>query len=115
MNTLLKVAAFAVSLGALGGHSAFAEEASAAVNSVPVFYGDLDVTKKPGAALFVSRIKAAADQACGGRPDIRELAAMSRYKACVKDATDGAMASRAGVLSLAAVNGQTIREVASAR
>jgi UrcA family protein len=115
MNALLKVAALAVSFGALGGHSAFAEDAAVAVNSVSVFYGDLDVTRKPGAALFMSRIKAAADQACGGRPDIRDLAAMGRFKVCVNDATEGAMASRAGVQSLAALNGQTIREVASAQ
>ncbi len=116
MNTLLKVAAFAVTLGMLAGHSARAEDASSvAVKTVSVFYGDLDLAKQSGAHIFLSRVKAAADQACGGRPDIRDLAALDRFADCMQDATDSAMASRPGSTAMAALDGRTLRQLASAR
>jgi UrcA family protein len=115
MNALLKVAALTLSLGMLAGHSARAEDASVAVSKVSVFYGDLDLTRQSGAGAFVSRVKAAAAQACGGRPDIRDLPAMDRFRRCVGDATDGAMLSRPGMVAVAALDGATVQRLASAQ
>ncbi len=115
MNALLKITALTLSLGVLAGHSARAEDASVAVKTVSVFYGDLDLAKQSGAHIFLSRVKAAADQACGGRPDIRDLAALDRFADCMQDATDSAMASRPGSTAMAALDGRTLRQLASAR
>jgi UrcA family protein len=54
---------------------------------VRVPYGDLDLAAAPGARVMLARIKAAADRACGGAPDIRELARQPGYDRCVRDAS----------------------------
>lgn len=54
--------------------------------AVHVPYGDLDLHAAPGARVMLGRIMSAADRACGGAPDIRELARQTLYDRCVRDA-----------------------------
>lgn len=53
---------------------------------VRVPYADLDLHAAPGARVMLGRIMSAADRACGGAPDIRELARQALYDRCVRDA-----------------------------
>jgi len=58
--------------------------------SVP--YGDLDLTTSAGAELVLDRVKRAAIQVCGGRPDIRDLEASRAFRECVDRNMDSAVA-----------------------
>lgn len=53
---------------------------------IRVPYGDLDLQAAAGARAMVGRIMSAADRACGGEPDIRELARRPLYDRCVREA-----------------------------
>jgi UrcA family protein len=54
--------------------------------SVRVPYGDLDLTAAPGARVMFERIKNAADRACGGVPDIRDLERRTSFGHCTRGA-----------------------------
>ena len=60
-------------------------------NAVVVNYADLDLNKKAGAEVMLRRIQAAAHEACGVAPDIRELQERSNYDTCVRRAVDNAI------------------------
>lgn len=60
---------------------------------VTVSYSDLDLSRPAGAAALLDRLSTAARAVCGGVPDIRNLAAMSNFRACRKEAMDRAVAS----------------------
>lgn len=54
--------------------------------SVRVPYGDLDLAAAPGARVMFERIKNAADRACGGVPDIRDLERRTGFGHCTREA-----------------------------
>jgi UrcA family protein len=49
---------------------------------VVVRYGDLNLDTPTGARTLLDRIEAAANEACGGKPDIRDLGALARFDRC---------------------------------
>lgn len=61
-------------------------QSSDTVPSVLVKYGDLNIASQAGAQVLLKRIEAAANAACGGKPDIRELSKLTRFKACRRSA-----------------------------
>lgn len=60
--------------------------APAADKQVTVSYADLDVGRRAGAEELIARMHAAATQACGPAPDIRQLAPSRAYRQCIADA-----------------------------
>jgi UrcA family protein len=56
------------------------------VRSVTVKYRDLDIDSRPGAQMLLKRIEAAANTACGGAPDIRQLNRLANFEACRRSA-----------------------------
>jgi len=63
------------------------------VPSVTVKYSDLNVGSRPGAQMLLKRIEAAANTACGGAPDIRELNRLAGFEACRRSAVARAVAA----------------------
>jgi UrcA family protein len=74
------------SFGALG-NAAYAADAPTTI----VKYADLDVSSSQGAATLYNRIRFASEGVCSPS-DPRDLAAMSRWQKCVKQAIAGAVA-----------------------
>ena len=66
-------------------------EGWAALESLDVFYGDLNLSNPAGAEVMLNRINFAATRVCGGLPDIRELRLRLYFKACVRAATEDAV------------------------
>lgn len=60
--------------------------ASVPGKQIAVNYADLDITHRAGAAELISRMHAAAAQACGPAPDIRQLEPSRAYRQCITDA-----------------------------
>jgi UrcA family protein len=114
MNRFATVAALAASFGLLGGASAFAADTNVTIERVSVSHGDLNLSSDAGARALFARIKSAATLACGGRPEILEVAPMERFQACKKTAMASAII-RIGSPKVAALNGETIEQTASAR
>jgi len=86
----------------LGGGAAAAPAPEPA--SVHVSIADLDLSRAPGAQAALQRIHAAARIACGGESDLRRLDRRGLFRACVRSATDRAVASSRSAL-LAELNG----------
>jgi UrcA family protein len=63
------------------------------VPSVSVRYGDLNIGSPAGARSLLRRIEAAANMACGGAPDIRELDQWASFEACRGSAVARAVAA----------------------
>ena len=61
-------------------------QASDTVPRVSVKYGDLNIGSPAGAQVLLKRIEAAANTACGGAPDIRELDQWASFEACRRSA-----------------------------
>ena len=61
-------------------------QTSDTVPSVSVKYGDLNIGSPAGAQVLLKRIEAAANIACGGAPDIRQLSQWASYEACRRSA-----------------------------
>ena len=60
--------------------------APATAKQVTVHYADLDIGHRAGAGELIARLNAAAAQACGPAPDIRELELSRYYRQCIADA-----------------------------
>ena len=58
----------------------------AAGKQIAVNYADLDLSHRAGAVELITRMHAAAAQACGPAPDIRALELSRAYRACISDA-----------------------------
>ncbi|MDB5739266.1 MAG: hypothetical protein JWP16_306 [Alphaproteobacteria bacterium] len=82
----LRFAAFAVLM-------ATPVAAQAAAYQVVVHYGDLKLSNAAGAQSLLSRLKAAARQACGGTPVRGELRNMIAYQGCLRGSLDLAVAT----------------------
>ena len=61
-------------------------QTSDTVPSVTVKYGDLNIGSRAGAQVLLKRIEAAANTACGGAPDIRQLDQLAGIEACRRSA-----------------------------
>lgn len=59
--------------------------------SVVVQYDDLNLNSGTGIKSLYARLENAADQACGGKPDLKELRMMTQYRACYQAALDRAV------------------------
>jgi len=59
---------------------------SDAVPSVTVKYNDLNIGSRAGAQVLLKRIEAAANTACGGAPEIRQLNQLASFEACRRSA-----------------------------
>ena len=60
--------------------------ASAPDKQIAVNYADLDIGHHAGAVELIARMRAAAAQACGPAPDIRQLEPSRAYRQCISDA-----------------------------
>ena len=60
--------------------------ASTPEKQIAVNYADLDIGHRAGAAELIARLHAAAAQACGPAPDIRQLELSRAYRQCISDA-----------------------------
>ncbi len=72
--------------------SAIAQAQSADVVKIEVSYADLNLSNAAGASTMLARIRAAATQACGGRPAMHDLRTASAYRSCVRTAVRNAVA-----------------------
>jgi UrcA family protein len=61
-------------------------QTSDTVPSVSVRYGDLNIGLPAGAQVLLKRLEAAANTACGGAPDIRQLNQLAGFEACRRSA-----------------------------
>src|SRR5579863_7466873 len=66
-------------------------QTSDTVPSVSVKYGDLNIGSPTGAQVLLRRIEAAANTACGGKPDIRQLDRLTTFEACRRSAVTRAV------------------------
>lgn len=96
----IALAAF-VALGFAAGAHAGPNDATV---SVRVQTAGLDLGSERGAGIALNRVRHAADQICGGRPDPRALREMTTYRACLRTTVDTAVAS-VNAPVLAALNG----------
>jgi UrcA family protein len=68
-------------------------QTSHTVPGVSVKYGDVNIGSPSGAQVLLKRIEAAANTACGGVPDIRQLRQLASFEACRKSAVARAVAA----------------------
>ena len=61
-------------------------QTSDTVPSVAVKYADLNIGSRSGVQMLLKRIEAAANTACGGAPDIRQLNQLASFEACRRSA-----------------------------
>ena len=61
-------------------------QTSRTVPSVLVQYADINIGSPAGAQVLLKRIEAAANTACGGAPDIRQLDRWASFEACRRSA-----------------------------
>jgi UrcA family protein len=80
--SLLATAALAIA----GTASAQADDPS-----IHVSYADLNLHSQQGARAILGRIEDAADQVCGGQPDMRQLTERALYQACRRQAVEHAV------------------------
>lgn len=72
--------------------------------SVRVQTAGLNLGSESGARIALNRVRQAADQICGGRPDPRALGDFAAYRTCLSTTVDTAVAS-VNAPVLAALNG----------
>jgi UrcA family protein len=102
MKLVIPVSLVALGLGALvsvnaqgiqevvvtGGKAAVGTE----THSQTVKFGDLDLSKSEGQKALLSRIRSAAGEVCGQKPETNDAKGSSGYKKCVGEAVNGAVA-----------------------
>jgi UrcA family protein len=87
-------------------NASHADTLAPVAKQVVVNYSDLDLSRPAGASALITRMRAAAAQACGPAPDIRDLVMSQFYRQCVAEAVDRSVAS---------VNSPMVTEVYSGR
>ena len=75
----------------LGAHAGEADKAGRVRTAVTVSYADLDLTETAGARTLYARLKAAAREACGPEPSLRDLRSSADYQACYERALNKAV------------------------
>jgi UrcA family protein len=66
-------------------------EGTLVTSSLEVFYGDLNLANRAGAAAMLNRIKQAAVRVCGGTPSTQDMSARREFRACIERATADAV------------------------
>ncbi len=86
-------AAVTVALAIPAMSNAAPAQANADVQNISVSYGDLNISTPTGHAVLVARVKQAAEAICGQRPEtLLDIAANTRFNACMSKAVNAAMA-----------------------
>jgi len=113
-STLTTLAMAGVIGSVLGGQSAAARDVPTAPTtvSVRIAYGDLDLATQAGAKAMLKRIRFAAQDACGPRPE-GVFVYSNQYADCVKAAVDRAVATLNSPV-VSTLNGGNDRQVALA-
>ncbi|MEO0872674.1 MAG: UrcA family protein, partial [Pseudomonadota bacterium] len=79
---MLKISAIAaLALGLAAAAPATAQAQGEPVIAVP--YADLNLNSEEGRAALDRRLTQAARKVCGGKPDLRQLTAMAKYRECL--------------------------------
>ena len=60
---------------------------------ITVSYTDLDISRPAGAQILLQRLGAAANNVCGGQPDMRNLGMQGYFRSCFSQAMNGAVAA----------------------
>lgn len=85
-----------------------AHAATTEVDSVRVAYGDLDLTAPEGAKVMLARIHRAASMICNnGQEERWDMARRNQVRACVRHASDEAVASLASPMVTAMNHGDS--------
>lgn len=71
---------------------------------VAVSYADLNLDTASGQAVLVERIHRAAEVACGGEPDSRDVKATMAYRGCLKHSVETAVAAIPSPSQLAGIS-----------
>jgi UrcA family protein len=88
----------------------------AKIESLDVYYGDLNLANRAGADAMLRRIKFAARQVCGSEPDLRVLRERLNFKRCVRQASkDAVQQVNAPLLSARFVEEEAIKYDAASR
>ena len=74
------------------GNASHADTLAPVAKQVAVNYSDLDLSRPAGAEVLITRMRAAAAQACGPAPDIRDLVMSQIYRQCIAESVDRAVA-----------------------
>ena len=90
LATLVVVAAYAPTSSAIVRHQSVKQAFAAGTPAVIVNFSDLDIARGSGVEVLYQRLQAAAKTVCGTR-DIRNLSATQEWRACYKQALDGAV------------------------
>jgi UrcA family protein len=72
--------------------------------SVAVRYGDLNTAVPAGVETLLRRVDQATLVVCGGRPDLRDIAAVGRFKTCRAQAREQAIAQTGSSLAVTLAN-----------
>jgi UrcA family protein len=64
-----------------------------AQKQIAVNYADLDISRRAGAEILITRMSGAAAQVCGPAPDVRDLVMYPLYRACVAETLARGVAS----------------------
>ena len=75
--------------------------------SIRLGYADLNLTTAAGASAMLQRIKAAASQACGAEPDIKDLRRATLYNRCRTQTVARALATLNAPLVTALADGSS--------
>ena len=111
-KSLLLVFIAAEALALASGAQAVSAAPDSFAPAVTVSLSGLDLNADSGARIALGRIRAAADQICGGRPQPADLARAAVYRDCMADAVDHAVAAT-GSAQLAALNASAGHAVAT--
>jgi UrcA family protein len=75
--------------------------------SIAVSISDLNASTPAGAAVVLTRVRAAAETVCGGEPDIRLIGQRTLYQTCVKTTVERVVASLGNPMVTALNHGPT--------
>jgi UrcA family protein len=114
MKSVMMNATFALCIGVSGMACAHAAELGGARQHETVSYGDLDLSREAGARVMLDRLQLAASKVCGSQPDMHSLERTMRYRSCLRQAMDGAVA-RVGSPAVDALYGRPDQRLALQR
>ncbi len=90
LATMLVSAAYAPTSSAIVKHQSVRQAFAAGTPAVIVNFSDLDVARGSGVEILYQRLRTAAKTVCGAK-DLRNLTAAQEWRACYKQALDGAV------------------------
>ena len=90
LATLVVFAAYAPTSSAIVKHKSVRQAFASGAPAVVVNFSDLDVARGSGVETLYQRLRTAAKTVCGTR-DFRNITAAQEWRACYKQALDGAV------------------------